>query len=390
MNRKYISSFILVCTSFIVFGFSMTILGAVLPEIIDGFSWSYTAAGTVFAAGSVSYFISAFISGILIRKIPLKALLSGGLLLVSVPLFFFGTVPSFVFHVFLNFCVGFGHGAVEVVANFTVSNIEKKGENRWMSLLHAAFASGAFVGPIIAGIILRSEGTWQLAFRIIGAATLLTGIYALTVHLERVPVPGKSEKIRHAVGSIKEKFLIICTVTLLVYVGVEIGVSNWISEFFVRVGGGDKAAGSLMVSFFWGGLLAGRLLLPAVFKKIRLTTQLIISGAVVAFSVLFIVFVRDRILLGFTVGISGLGCALIYPSIMSIVGHHYKRDKNIPLSLVSTAGGMGAFVFPFIMSGIAQGFGLVAGFIFFAAGAAVMLLGSLGIARSDSPSEADT
>lgn len=383
MDRKYISSFILVCASFIVFGFSMTILGAVLPEIIDGFKWSYTAAGTVFAAGSVSYFFSTFISGILIRKIPLKALLSGGLLLVSVPLFFFGAVPSFVFHVFLNFCVGFGHGAVEVVANFTVSNMEEKGENRRMSLLHAAFASGAFVGPIISGIILRSEGTWQLAFRIIGAATLLTGLYALAVPLQRVPVPGKSEKIRHAVSSIKEKFLVVCTVTLLVYVGVEIGVSNWISEFFVRVGGGDKASGSLMVSLFWGGLLAGRLLLPAAFRKIRLTTQLIISGAVLVFAILFTVFVRDRVLLGFTVGISGLGCSLIYPSIMSIVGHHYKKDKNIPLAVISTAGGIGAFAFPFIMSGIAYGFGLVAGFLFFTAGAAVMLLGSFGIARSE-------
>ena len=257
MDKKYILSFVLVCTSFVVFGFSMTILGAVLPEIIDGFKWSYTAAGAVFAAGSISYFISTSVSGILIRKIPLKALLSAGLLLVSVPLFFFGTIPSFIFHILLNFCVGFGHGAVEVVANFTVSNIEEKGENKWMSLLHAAFATGAFIGPVIAGIILRTDGNWQLAFRIIGAAALLTGIYALAVHLEHVPVPEKSEKIRHAVGSIKEKFLLICTITLLLYVGVEIGISNWISEFFVRITGGGKAAGSMMVSFFWAGLLAG-------------------------------------------------------------------------------------------------------------------------------------
>lgn len=379
MDRKYISSFALVCTSFIVFGFSMTILGAVLPEIIDGFKWSYSAAGAVFAAGAVSYFISTFISGMLIRKIPLKALLSGGLLLVSVPLFFFGTVPSFVFHVFLNFCVGFGHGAVEVVSNYTVSSIEKRGENKWMSLLHAAFATGAFIGPLLSGIILKTNGNWQIVFRIIAAATFLTGLYALTVPLHRIPVPEKSEKISHAVRGIKEKFLLVCTFTLLIYVGVEIGISNWISEFFVRVAKGGKGTGSMMVSFFWAGLLAGRVLLPYMLKKMKLTRQLVISGAVLAFSILLILFVRNHIMLAITIGISGLGCALIYPLIMSIVGHHYKKDKSIPLAVISTAGGIGAFAFPFIMSGIAEGFGLVAGFLFFAAGAVVMLFGSFGI-----------
>lgn len=50
---------------------------------------------------------------------------------------------------------------------------------------------------------------------------------------------------------------------LFVYVGVELGISNWIAEYFVSVFKAPIRA-PFMVSLFWAGLLMGRFGIPII------------------------------------------------------------------------------------------------------------------------------
>jgi MFS family permease len=73
------------------------------------------------------------------------------------------------------------------------------------------------------------------------------------------------------------------------------------------------------------------------------------------------------LILGFVaVAATGLGASCFYPSALTILGEAFPEAMAPTIGFATTGGAMGAFVFPFIMSGIASGAGLRAGYAFYA------------------------
>jgi fucose permease len=50
----------------------------------------------------------------------------------------------------------------------------------------------------------------------------------------------------------RDPFLLLLAGTIFFYVGAEIGISNWIAEYFVEIHHSSAAVGALMVSRFCG------------------------------------------------------------------------------------------------------------------------------------------
>ncbi len=106
--------------NFVIFGVTLTIIGATLPKIIADFHWSYTTAGIAMSAGSVGYFISTFVSGIFLQRLSPRLIVVVGLAIQSVGLLLFGVSPSVLLNLPLTFMIGLGQGGTEVVVNFAV------------------------------------------------------------------------------------------------------------------------------------------------------------------------------------------------------------------------------------------------------------------------------
>ena len=68
-------------SGFLLFGLGVTIIGSVLPKLIREFSWSYTATGSVLAAGSIGYFAASFAVGLIIHRINARRLIVMSLIL---------------------------------------------------------------------------------------------------------------------------------------------------------------------------------------------------------------------------------------------------------------------------------------------------------------------
>ncbi len=62
---------------------------------------------------------------------------------------------------------------------------------------------------------------------------------------------------------------------------------------------------------------------------------------------------------------AGLGYSAIYPLIMAIVGRHFKYNQGAAVGFAATGGGVGSFVFPFIMAAISNVLGIHKGFFFY-------------------------
>ena len=64
--------------------------------------------------------------------------------------------------------------------------------------------------------------------------------------------------------------------------------------------------------------------------------------------------------------LAGLGCSIIYPTVISLVGTSFKESQAQAISFAVAGGGVGLFFFPFAMSWLSQAYGIRLGFASYA------------------------
>jgi fucose permease len=369
---------------FVLFGTSITIIGATLPKILADFHWSYLVAGVVIGAGAVAYFVSSYAAGYLIKFWGPKPTILLGLLLEIVGLAFFATTADPFANTLWSALMGLGQGCIEVGVNLSTLRIDTQNSGRPMNLMHGAFAVGAILGPLAIGLLTLSGLSWATVYRAMALVFALLAVLMWWIALPRA-VPVQHTEAAERLSANPAYWLSF--VALFLYVGVELGVSNWIAEYFVAVLAYPADASALLVSLFWAGLLAGRFGVPLLYRGSRQ------DAALLGLSILATVSIALLTLLGYLpqaaitidlahgfVFLAGLGCSIYYPVVITLLGKCFPHAQSQAIGFAATGGGIGAFAFPFLMSYIAQEWGILAGFATYGLLAVGMTAAACGLA----------
>ncbi len=379
IEGQFRSLYFAMLVNFIIFGITLTIIGATLPRIIREFEWSYIATGVVISAGAIGYFVSTFLSGILLHRFSPRQVIVGCLAIQVVGLSFFAARPVILLNLLLNFLIGLGQGGTEVVVNFSVVRMERSGQSRLMNLMHAAFSFGAIAGPFTVGMLIKAGWNWQTVYRLMAVVSFLMAGIFLMLPFSRLK--GGSEESGDkpgVIGLLKHPLLILSFLILFLYVGTELGVSAWIAEYYVKVLGASESTGAFMVSVFWIGLLAGRLGLSG-YRGTRQAEVIFTLASICTISLFFAVLMRNTLFAGVGFFLAGLGFSAIYPLVIALIGRYIKRAQGAAIGFVATGGGIGAFAFPFLMAAISDRFGIHRGFFFYVALDLIMTMLSLAV-----------
>jgi hypothetical protein len=86
---------------------------------------------------------------------------------------------------------------------------------------------------------------------------------------------------------------------------------------------------------------------------------------------------------GMVVIFAGIGCSIIYPNIMSIIGDFFPHTQSETVGFAAMAGGMGGFVFPYLMSAIAAAWGIRTGFMTYALFSLVIVVLNISLVRAE-------
>jgi Fucose permease len=186
VEKRFFPLYIVLFCVYTLFGISMTVIGATLPKIFADFGWSYTTAGAVIALGSVGYFLSSYVAGILLSALGLRLTISFALLFIFIGLEFFAATPTPWLNMLLYFIVGVGQGGIELAVDWGTLRMEGPGGGRAMSLMHGAFSIGAFVGPLIIAILISARLQWTLVYRGIGVLFFLIAIFCSSCRFRRL------------------------------------------------------------------------------------------------------------------------------------------------------------------------------------------------------------
>src|SRR6185312_15857177 len=141
-----------------------------------------------------------------------------------------------------------------------------------LNYLHAFYGTGALVGPLVASTILAVHWGWSSVYFVwIGMSLILLSGFRLVFQQgqnnQRPEDTGQRES-NILITTLRLPIVWIAAFFLLVYVGAEVSVGNWVYSLLTEERHNPILFSGWLVSGYWLGLTLGRVALARVALRI--------------------------------------------------------------------------------------------------------------------------
>jgi MFS transporter, FHS family, L-fucose permease len=383
-NRTMVGLVFLV---FFVMSFLTNILGPIVPDIINDFHVSLTAAALLPFSFFIAYGVISIPAGFWVERYSEKPVMMAAFLAGTLGTISFALFPAYEVAIASLFMIGAGMATLQVAIN-PLLRISGGEEHFAFNSAIAQFVFGAasFVSPrvysyLVENLSHRSQSQNAL-LRLLGSVTpanlpwvSIYWIFAactvvMVVVLMRMQFPKVELKEDERVGSVqmytellRKPIVWFFFLSVFAYVACEQGTSDWISEFLSRYHGYDPhTAGAAAVSWFWGLLTAGCFIgmgLLKLFDSRRVLIGFSVGALVCLTAALF---GPSRVAL-YAFPCVGLFASIMWPVLVSLALNSVSEHHG-PFAGILSTGIMGGAVGPVIIGRIGDHFGLRTGLCF--------------------------
>ena len=358
---------------FVLTGVTNTLLGPLLPVLVDWWALPDARAGLLFTFQFVGSMAGAALSSPIIRVIGLRRTLLLGVVIMAAGVGALAFRDVTLGHAAV-WSYGVGLGLTIPATNLWVARHVPDARAAALSLLNLSWGVGAIAGP--PGVVLsrRIQDADLFLFALSGG--LLVAAAALAVMREPAgpgdrhaaddspPVPPHLRGRVAAFG-----------VFLFLYVGTETSVSGWAAIYAQRVELVAAAISIAAPSTFWGALLAGRALAPALLRRWTDSAVLTCGLIVAATAVLALLVARSGATLTVALILSGLGFSVVFPVSFALFTRELDRAATRAAGPVFVLAGLGGATLPWLVGLVSAGtHSLRAGLVVPLAGCAALVL----------------
>ncbi|MCD4710457.1 MAG: MFS transporter [Bacteroidales bacterium] len=351
--------------AFLVMGFG-DVSGPLTSQLQTDFSLSNFEAGLVTFMAFIMFGLLSVPMGLYQDRRGRKHVLLLGLVaaLIGMILPIIGKYESFILILGGLLFMGTGATLLQVAGNPIMRDVSPEGKySRNLSFGQFVKAIGSLSGSLIPIVAARYWGMdWKILFPIYGGVILLVVVILLITRIDEQAVNEKPASLKSCFSLLKNPYVLLMVIGIFLYVGSEVSMSAKLPNYLEAKFDYDiKEKGLMGTLFFFISLMTGRFLGGVILnwfppKKFLIITSLlsiagiaglfIASGQILAFVFIFII---------------GLGFANIFPLIFSMTVDAMPERSNEISGLMVTAIIGGAFV-PILVGGVADLFGLMAGF----------------------------
>lgn len=357
MKRNY-ALIILVLVTFFVISFLTNILGALNPSVSLSFKLSETMAGLLPFAFFIAYGVMSIPAGFMLERYGEKLVLSTAFLLSFLGSLLFVIFPSFTMFLVSLFTIGSGMAMLQVVINPLLRVAGGEEHYAFNSVLaQLVFGGASFVSPMVYTWLVADVNTStnrslaKILTNLVPANMSWLALYVLFSLMSFVMVlvilsikfPKMELKEDEKVGSkasyfelFKNKTVILFFLGIFAYVGLEQGISYWMSKFLQVYHGYDfKTVGATAVANFWGLMTLGSVLGLVLLKLIdsKLVLRIFTIFAIIGFSIALFGQAKWSL---YAFQSCGFFLAVMYPIIISLalnsVSKHHGTFAGILMS----------------------------------------------------------
>ena len=342
MKRNHIIV-VLILVTFFVISFLTNILGALNPSVSLSFSLSETMAGFLPFSFFIAYGVMSIPAGFMVEKFGEKKLMIFAFVLAFAASILFAGIPSFGLFLFSLFTIGTGMAILQVVINPLLRVTGGEENYAFTSVIaQLIFGAASFVSPqvyswLVTGIdkapaeqssiislisgIVPADMSWVSIYWIFALASLAMIIIIFGIRFPKVELKDdeKAGSKESYLLLFKNKMVILYFFGIFAYVGVEQGISYWMSKFLQIYHGLDyETIGAKAVGNFWGLMTIGGILGLILLKVMdsKLVLKLFTSIAIVSLGIALYTTDADTSLYAFQA--SGFFLAVMYPIILSL------------------------------------------------------------------------
>lgn len=319
----------LIYLSFISLGLPDGLLGAAWPSMYAELSAPVSAAGIIFIIISAGTVASSLLSERLNLKLGPGKVTAFSVALTAVALMGFSSCTSLWQLCLWAIPYGLGAGSVDACLN---NYVALHYASRHMSWLHCMWGIGASTGPYIMGAVLTAGGHWSRGYQLIGLMQIvLTAVLLLSLPLWKKSASGAGEGSREPL-SLRQVSRIPGVKAMLLsffcYCATEQTVGLWAGSYLALYRGMAAETAASFAGLFYMGIALGRALngfFTLKFSDTRLTQAgffIILLGI----AAVLLPLGNTAALIG--LGLIGLGCAPIYPSIIHATPERFGAERS--------------------------------------------------------------
>jgi FHS family glucose/mannose:H+ symporter-like MFS transporter len=351
---------------FVLTGMVTTLLGPILPHLADRWALRDWQAGALFTAQFVGSTMGVLLSGALLPRRGFRFSLVAGFATMAAGVGALAAGPWLLGAASI-WLYGIGLGLTIPAANLLVAESNRGRDAAALNVLNLAWGLGAVGWPYLASR-LHATGLLSLAA---GLALVAAGLAALPLaSRESQPRAGPLSAATPGGTSAMLAFGLL----FFVYVGTENSLGGWVAAYARRLAATPDAGWMLMPSLFWGGLLAGRAVAPAL---LRLLTEyaLALCGLLLAALGTVLLLDADTVTRAASgVALAGLGLASVFPIVIALMSRAFGAGASRIAGGMFAVAGLGGATIPWLVGAVSTRFDSLR------AGLSIPLFGSVAMA----------
>jgi len=348
--------------SMFLFSFFMMLASPILMDISSYFNVSPENMNLI-----ITFFMMGEVIGIIAlislnKKFRNSKVIIATYVLLTPVLIGLSLVTSLIFFYILYLCAGILLGILFMNSNTSMLEGKVKNKDSVVNLGHGFFAIGALISPIFASTVVNNNISWRMLYLVvIGLVMISLVFYIISIRKNQPDLPDKKDNVSmKEYFKYKEKniYMIFTVILMLFYVMSEVTIFSWAPTFFRIEKLFDIYSAGLIVSVFWIGILAGRLIISFLSYKLKAGTLLIMLSVVSIIGLIIAIFPNNHVINFIGAALIGLGFSGIPPLLISTAGKIFGSGKELSLTILFVVGIASGSIIPFAIR-------LIAGYNFF-------------------------
>ncbi len=342
---------------FVLLGISAAMLGPTLNQLAANTGSSLGEISILFTMRSIGYLIGALLSAVLYERFSGHRVLALAYVGIAISFLLTPIMPSLWLLSAITVFSRASGSITDTGENTLILWALGKRVGPFMNALHLTFGIGAFAAPLLAAWALRQFADVQAAYWV---AAILTA--PLAFYLWRIPSPsrpnqapqnidavaqGKTRTSQKSLGS-----LILIFLFYFCYVGGEVTMGGWLSNYALASKIGNEVSAATLVSGFWGAYTLGRFIsIPAALRWSPMQIMLASAIGVVASAVLLWLVQGNLPLTWAAVIAVGLAMAALFPTMLAYAESRLTVTGRVTSGIMASSS-IGGMVAPYLIGQI--------------------------------------
>ncbi|HEY6539786.1 MAG TPA: MFS transporter, partial [Ktedonobacteraceae bacterium] len=318
----------------------------------------------LFLVNTVGYLAAALNNGLLSIKLGERAFLLFGLASLGLAMGILVFMPPFLVVLFLFLPIGFGIAILDAGLNAYLAGFPRN--TALLNYLHACYGTGALLGPILASLLLALNFNWNMVYLVwSGICLLLFGSVALAFRKIMTAQQPEQTSLASSGGKtllrsvLRLRVVWLVALFLFFYVGSEHSLGSWSYSFLTEQRHVPSLFSGWLVSGYWLGLTAGRIVLAQVAQRMgeQRLIKYCLSGVFAASLLVWLV--PNQVILVIGLFLLGFSLGPIFPTTIALTSRLVSgRLLLSAIGLLTSLTSIGAALFPWIVGNLAQSLSL--------------------------------